>query len=43
MVTVRHATENDLPQILDIYNEIITNTTAIYYYEPHTRNAEALV
>lgn len=36
MVTVRHATENDLPQILDIYNEIIANTTAVYYYEPHT-------
>lgn len=36
MITVRLATENDLPQILDIYNEIIANTTAIYYYEPHT-------
>lgn len=36
MVTVRHATEADLPQILDIYNDIIRNTTAVYYYEPHT-------
>lgn len=36
MITVRQATENDLPQILDIYNEIIKNTTAVYYYEPHT-------
>ena len=36
MITVRHATENDLPQILDIYNEIIMHTTAVYYYEPHT-------
>lgn len=36
MITVRHATETDLPQILDIYNEIIANTTAVYYYEPHT-------
>lgn len=36
MITVRHATENDLPQILDIYNDIICNTTAVYYYEPHT-------
>lgn len=36
MVTVRPATENDLPQILVIYNEIIANTTAVYYYEPHT-------
>ena len=34
MITVRHATENDLPQILDIYNDIIKNTTAVYYYEP---------
>ena len=36
MITVRHATENDLPQILNIYNDIIKNTTAVYYYEPHT-------
>lgn len=36
MIAVRHATANDLPQILDIYNEIIANTTAVYYYEPHT-------
>ncbi|MFM6924930.1 MAG: N-acetyltransferase family protein [Ferruginibacter sp.] len=36
MINVRHATEDDLPQILDIYNEIIKNTTAVYYYEPHT-------
>ncbi|MEP7256486.1 MAG: N-acetyltransferase family protein [Ferruginibacter sp.] len=36
MITVRLATENDLPQILDIYNDIIANTTAVYYYEPHT-------
>lgn len=36
MITVRQATEDDLPQILDIYNEIIKNTTAVYYYEPHT-------
>ena len=36
MITVRHATENDLPQILSIYNDIILHTTAVYYYEPHT-------
>jgi len=36
MISIRHATENDLPQILEIYNEIIKNTTAVYYYEPHT-------
>ncbi|MEP7237479.1 MAG: N-acetyltransferase family protein [Ferruginibacter sp.] len=36
MITIRHAIENDLPQILEIYNDIIANTTAVYYYEPHT-------
>ncbi len=36
MIAVRLATENDLPQILDIYNEIIAHTTAVYYYQPHT-------
>ena len=36
MIIIRHATENDLLQILEIYNEIILNTTAVYYYEPHT-------
>ncbi len=36
MITIRDATEADLPQILEIYNEIILNTTAVYYYEPHT-------
>ena len=36
MIIIRHATENDLPQILEIYNEILLNTTAVYYYEPHT-------
>ncbi len=36
MIAIRHATEKDLPQILVIYNEVITNTTAVYDYEPHT-------
>ncbi len=36
MIIIRHASKNDLPQILDIYNDIIHNTTAVYYYEPHT-------
>jgi len=36
MITIRLATENDLQQILEIYNDIIKNTTAVYYYEPHT-------
>jgi len=25
-----------LPQMLDIYNEIIANTTAVFQYDPHT-------
>jgi L-amino acid N-acyltransferase len=36
MMTIRDATQRDLPQILEIYNEIILHTTAVYYYEPHT-------
>ena len=28
--------ENDLPQMLDIYNEIIANTTAVFQYDLHT-------
>jgi len=33
---VRPATRNDLPAILDIYNEAVLNTTASYDYEPRT-------
>lgn len=36
MIEVRHATENDLPAMLEIYNDIIANTTAVWHYEPHT-------
>jgi L-amino acid N-acyltransferase YncA len=36
MITIRTATENDLQQTLDIYNEIIANSTAIFQYEPQT-------
>ena len=36
MITLRDATENDLPQILAIYNDVILHTTAVYDYEPHT-------
>ncbi|WP_234123880.1 GNAT family N-acetyltransferase [Clostridium hydrogenum] len=32
---IREATENDLMGILEIYNDAIINTTAIYAYEPH--------
>ncbi|PWT98758.1 MAG: GNAT family N-acetyltransferase [Bacteroidetes bacterium] len=36
MIRIRDAEEKDLPQILQIYNEIILNTTAVYQYQPHT-------
>jgi len=36
MITIRSARENDLPEILEIYNDIILNTTAIYQYTPQT-------
>ena len=35
-VIIREAKENDLPRLLEIYNEIILNTTAVFEYEPHT-------
>jgi L-amino acid N-acyltransferase len=35
-INIRTATENDLPQILDIYNDIIVNTTAVWDHQPHT-------
>src|SRR5436309_15548193 len=36
MITERQAKETDLPRILEIYNDIILTTTAVYEYEPHT-------
>lgn len=33
---IREATKKDLKYILDIYNDAILNTTAIYDYNPHT-------
>jgi L-amino acid N-acyltransferase YncA len=36
MVNIRPATLPDLPQMLEIYNDIILHTTAVYHYEPHT-------
>lgn len=33
---IRDATRSDLQQILDIYNDAIINTTAVYSYKPHT-------
>jgi len=38
MIEIRPAFEKDLSQILDIYNDAILNTTAVYDYEPHTLN-----
>jgi L-amino acid N-acyltransferase YncA len=35
-ITIRYAREDDLPAILDIYNDVILNTTAVYSEEPHT-------
>jgi L-amino acid N-acyltransferase YncA len=35
-VTIRSATEADLPDLLEIYNDAILHTTASYDYEPHT-------
>ncbi|HEV3413565.1 MAG TPA: GNAT family N-acetyltransferase [Puia sp.] len=36
MITIRPAREADLPEILEIYNHVILNTSAVYAYEPHT-------
>jgi len=35
-IKIRHATEDDLPAVLEIYNEVIINTTAVYSEKPHT-------
>ncbi len=35
-IVIREATKEDLPQILDIYNDVILHTTAVYNYDPHT-------
>jgi phosphinothricin acetyltransferase len=36
MIQIRTARETDLEAILEIYNDAILNTTAVYDYEPHT-------
>ncbi|MBU3191835.1 GNAT family N-acetyltransferase [Clostridium bowmanii] len=33
---IREAIENDLTNILEIYNDAILNTTSVYDYNPHT-------
>jgi phosphinothricin acetyltransferase len=35
-MVIRHANRADLQAILDIYNDAILNTTAVYSYQPHT-------
>jgi L-amino acid N-acyltransferase len=36
MITIRNASEDDLPAILAIANQVILTTTAVYDYVPHT-------
>jgi L-amino acid N-acyltransferase len=36
MLQIRLAVKDDLPKILEIYNDIILRTTAVYDYQPHT-------
>jgi phosphinothricin acetyltransferase len=36
VATIRTAGELDLPGILDIYNDVIATSTAVYDYHPHT-------
>ena len=35
-IRIREAVREDIPQMLEIYNEVILNTTAVYNYDPHT-------
>ena len=35
-IIIRVATHADIPQMLEIYNDVILNTTAVYNYDPHT-------
>ena len=36
MITIRSADRDDLPGILEVYNEAVLHTTATYDYEPRT-------
>jgi L-amino acid N-acyltransferase len=36
MIKVRMASPEDLPAMLEIYNDVILHTTAVYDYQPHT-------
>ncbi|MGN6638485.1 MAG: GNAT family N-acetyltransferase [Mucilaginibacter sp.] len=35
-IIIRDASEEDIAEILDIYNHVILNTTSVYSEEPHT-------
>src|SRR5690349_22213454 len=35
-ITIREASREDIPQMLEIYNDVILHTTAVYNYDPHT-------
>jgi len=39
MITIRDAAEADLPRILEITNEAISNTTAVWSIKPATLEA----
>jgi L-amino acid N-acyltransferase YncA len=36
LITLRDATEADLPAILEIYNDVLLTTTAVYSEAAHT-------
>jgi phosphinothricin acetyltransferase len=36
MITIQTAKEADIPTLLEIYNDIIIHTTAVWHEEPHT-------
>ncbi|MHA4847025.1 N-acetyltransferase family protein [Flavitalea antarctica] len=36
MITIRLASDEDLPAILEIYNDVIIHTTAVFQYTIHT-------
>jgi L-amino acid N-acyltransferase len=40
-IKIRDANQTDLPQILDIYNDVIEQTTAVFSYTKHTMEMRA--
>src|SRR5947208_16603751 len=41
MIITRYAQDHDLPQLLEIYNDIILTTTAVFEYRAHTLEMRA--